>query len=399
MPAHKRPARRGLRTAAVLACLLLVGVPAAANTITAATPPAFAAAVTAFGSVASGTPHHTPPTGVYRATSDALPGPLAGFPTEGPTFGILSSGNALWADDPNTVGWTSASNAGGSGGHGPAVFDLVSTTVDVPGALALYNCVSFDFRFLTEEYPEWVGSRYNDAFLAIVNGDAWTESGSVITAPRNFARDEFGNLISVNSAGAVSVTAAKAAGTTYDGATSKLRASTVVAFQPVHQLHLSIFDVGDSIYDSTVFVDRVRVEPYDFSSPRCRTGLRGIDLPTTGTIGQPVLPPWGGNDLTVEVTQGDDVQTPVAGALVKVLLSKVLQEETDAAEPLVDCPLWSTQATTDGSGFAYVGIPPADVLGGCGDPLGKYLVTVDVEHAANAELTLYGSTTTGYEVQ
>jgi hypothetical protein len=49
-----------------------------------------------------------------------------------------------------------------------------------------------------------------------------------------------------------------ARGTTFDGATRLFRASTPVT-PGRHRLYLSIFDQGDRIYDSAVFLDNLRV--------------------------------------------------------------------------------------------------------------------------------------------
>ena len=49
-----------------------------------------------------------------------------------------------------------------------------------------------------------------------------------------------------------------AAGTTYDGATPALTAATPLT-PGMHSLYLSIFDQGDHVYDSAVFVDNLRV--------------------------------------------------------------------------------------------------------------------------------------------
>ncbi len=79
--------------------------------------------------------------------------------------------------------------------------------------------------------------------------------GDAVNAPGNFAFDGGGNLISVNTA---DFSAAEAAGTTYDGATPLLRAATPITPGP-HSIYLSIFDQGDSGYDSTVFLDALRL--------------------------------------------------------------------------------------------------------------------------------------------
>ena len=64
------------------------------------------------------------------------------------------------------------------------------------------------------------------------------------------------------------MTAARAKGTTYDGATRILRASTRVTPSTRH-LYLSIFDQGDRIYDSAVFIDKLIIA----RRTRCATGV------------------------------------------------------------------------------------------------------------------------------
>jgi hypothetical protein len=193
---------------------------------------------------------------------------LAGFPTSGSTFAILSNGNARRADDPND------SPSSGSESRGPAIRgarDVVIMRIDmrVPRGA---NCLSFDFRFLSEEYPEYVGDLFNDAFIAELGHSTWTagtKEDPEIRAPDNFAKDAQGNPIRVNRIGDTTMTAANAKGTTYDGATRRLRASTPV--QPGNRrLYLSIFDQGDRIYDSAVFLDNLRTS----HAKRCQTGVR-----------------------------------------------------------------------------------------------------------------------------
>ena len=86
----------------------------------------------------------------------------------------------------------------------------------------------------------------------------WSTNGSTISAPNNFAFDPSNGVISINASGNASFTAAEAAGTTYDGATPKLSASKAAA-PGAHTLYLSIFDQGDQVLDSAVFVDGLSV--------------------------------------------------------------------------------------------------------------------------------------------
>ena len=196
--------------------------------------------------------------------------PLSGFPRKGGSFAILSTGCALFADNPNKSGTLGCRN-GGVKTRGARDVIIWRIRVKVPQGA---NCLSFRFKFLSDEYPEWVGSEYNDALIAEVGGSPrWNASGNqdpTITAPRNFATTRDGNLVSVNGTGVARVNRQAAKGTTYDAATGKLRASTRV--KPGSQLlYISLFDQGDRQYDSAVFIDRLLVR----KAANCRSGVVG----------------------------------------------------------------------------------------------------------------------------
>jgi hypothetical protein len=188
--------------------------------------------------------------------------PLSGFPTNGGTFAILTTGNAQLADDANLSPSSGVDFDGGTTTNGPhsrgnTDFDVtvLRINLNVPAAS---NCLTVDFKFFSEEFPEFVGTQFNDAFIAELDASTWTTAGSVIAAPNNFAFDNAGQVVSINSSGALTMNAANAAGTTYDGATPLLSASTPITPGP-HTLYLSIFDQGDQIYDSAAFVDNLVV--------------------------------------------------------------------------------------------------------------------------------------------
>ena len=123
-----------------------------------------------------------------------------------------------------------------------------------------------------------MGSSVNDGFVAELDSSTWTTVDSVINAPNNFAFDPSGDVISINSSGATSMTAANATGTTYDGATPLLGASTPIT-PGTHSLYLSIFDQGDDILDSAAFLDNLVLGTTAAGS--CKAGatvlLRGKD--------------------------------------------------------------------------------------------------------------------------
>lgn len=208
-----------------------------------------------------------PPGGTPVAVGN---GPLAGFPRKGSSFAILSTGCALFADRPDNSETTGCRN-GGVKTRGARDVIIWRIRFHVPKGA---NCLSFRFKFLSEEYREWVESEYSDAFIAEVGrSPSWDASGSqdpTITAPDNFATTRDGKLISINSTGVARVSRAAAKGTTYDAATGKLRASTRVK-PGNHLLYISLFDQGDRQYDSTVFIDRLLVR----HAANCRSGVVG----------------------------------------------------------------------------------------------------------------------------
>ena len=189
------------------------------------------------------------PTGIVTA-------PVTGFPTAGQTAAILTTGDATIIDSPNDSGGSGAANSGPNV-RGDTDYDVAILRIDlnVPAGV---NCLSsFDFRYLSEEYPEYVNTTFNDAFIAELDpDDPWTTDSSDIIAPDNFAFDPANSEISINAAGVTSMTAGFAVGTTYDGATPRLRAKTPITPGP-HSLYLSIFDQGDDILDSAVVVDNL----------------------------------------------------------------------------------------------------------------------------------------------
>jgi hypothetical protein len=197
---------------------------------------------------------------------------LAGFPTAGRgkgsgRYAILSTGNASKASRANLEP-DLGSEARGPSVRGARDVTIMRVDLVVPAGA---NCLSFDFKFLSEEYPEFVGTDFNDAFVAELGRSDWnagTKETERVTAPRNFATDRAGSYIAINRAGVTSMRAANAKGTTYDGATRRLRASTRTK-PGLRRLYLSLFDQGDRIYDSAVFLDNLRTS----RAKECKTGV------------------------------------------------------------------------------------------------------------------------------
>jgi hypothetical protein len=217
------------------------------------------AATTDWQEVATGLPVPTPGPAVFPAAVSSTA--LGGFPTSPTSFGILSTGYVAIVDEPNESESSGEALQPASNGplHGDTDNDVtvLKLGVTVPAGM---NCVSLDYRFLSEEFQEFVGSQYNDAFIAEIDpaggAPAWTTSGSVISHVGDFATAPSGEPVSINGVGGVAANAAEALGTTFDGATGRVTTKSPITPGP-HLIFLSIFDQGDAFWDSAVMLDRL----------------------------------------------------------------------------------------------------------------------------------------------
>ena len=314
------------------------------------------------------TPPDNQPNGISSST-------MAGFPTAGSSsYGILTSGDVNSVPRPGTF----ASNSDGGGNiRGDTDYDvsILQVNLSVPSDA---NCLSFNFKFLSEEYPVYVGSAYNDAFIAELDNSTWTTSGSVISAPNNFAFDSSGNVVSINSTGVGGLIPSNGQGTAFDGtsenpegdsnggATGILSAATQVT-PGAHSLYLSIFDQGDQILDSAAFVDNLQVGYVPDPATNCKSGaqLQNFELtltPKTGT--QSVGTPYG---VTAHLT--DSSGNPVSGAPIIFTTS--------------GANVGSGTEDTDSSGdatYTYTGtVPGQDQINACYEPTGTSSCAVSTD--------------------
>ena len=274
---------------------------------------------------------------------------LSSFPTNGSTFAIMTSGLAASADDPNANvpdfaggGDDTSANLGGGNVRGNTDFDVsvLKVDLDVP---ATANCLSFDFQFYTEEFADFVGVQYNDAFIAELDTTTWDTSGSAIAAPDNFAFAPGGAVVSVNAVGIGGFSLANAAGTTYDGATRLLSAAKQVT-PGAHSLYLSIFDQGDQALDSAAFVDNLRVGFVPDPATQCVPGAQVKQFQLDLAPANPTLDT--GQQHTVTATLQDLNATPPEVANAGVLF------EVTGANP------GTGSGTTNAAGqatFSYTG--------------------------------------------
>jgi hypothetical protein len=195
------------------------------------------------------------------------------MPDDGSSFAALTNGSVAVADPPNDS--TGAGQANETSSRNVNDLSTLEIDVNVPAG---DNCLAFDGVFYSEEYPEYVGSEFNDGFIAELDTDDWTYDPSLLTinAPHDFAFDEEGHELTVNSA---SFSEQGETGLQYDGSTKLLSASTAVTAGP-HRLYLSIYDAGDHILDSAMFLDNLRT--FTAGADGCQTGAKLADTDGDG---------------------------------------------------------------------------------------------------------------------
>jgi hypothetical protein len=117
---------------------------------------------------------------------------------------------------------------------------------------AWVNSIAFDFIFGSEEYPEYVGSQYDDAFGVFLNGNLRTNQ---------IVFDSTGNPVTINSPFfySTNVQIPPANGMGYNGSTSMLTTKAAVTPGSTNNTILIVIsDVKDAIYDSGALLSHFR---------------------------------------------------------------------------------------------------------------------------------------------
>ncbi len=185
-------------------------------------------------------------------------------PRSGSSFVVLSTGMAAAQGQPGYVlpqSGTSFTNTAPypkvNCQNSGTVYDFTEwkLTLKVPSNA---QALSFDFFFLSSEYPEYVGTQFNDKFVAVLDSKGYKG---------NISLDAKGNCVSINNAffqacNGCALGAALLEGTGYEGGvgggTGWLTTTAPVTPGETITVRLMIWDEGDHIYDSVVFIDGFR---------------------------------------------------------------------------------------------------------------------------------------------
>lgn len=202
-------------------------------------------------------------------------------PWEGKKMAAFSSGTARAPSDP---GWVNPNGQSGSYNQNKACAyppgfpknkqgcpSSAGQAYDSTGLLLQIRVptnaqsLSFKFDFFSTEYPEWVCTAYNDAFVALLKTAAQPPNPPQNAG--NISFDSQSNPVNVNVGFFTLTTGPKLQGTAMDGtcsgqpcggATDWLQTSAPVVPGETITLHYSMWDAGDHKWDSTVLIDDFR---------------------------------------------------------------------------------------------------------------------------------------------
>lgn len=189
---------------------------------------------------------------------------------------LLTSGQAINALGPNN----SSNTTGNNGFAGDADLDALIPESTNDATVLEFDFVSnggdvfFNYVFGSEEYPEWVGSSYNDVFAFFLNGEniALVPDTTTPVSINNVNSGSYSQFYNDNTGGLFNIQ--------YDGFTNVLTAKALGLSAGTHRIKLAIADAGDFAYDSGVFIQAGTFSdtytPPKVPEPASLLGLLGI---------------------------------------------------------------------------------------------------------------------------
>lgn len=175
------------------------------------------------------------------------------------------------------------------------------------------DTVRFRYVFGSEEYPEYVGSEFNDVFGFFISGPG------IPGGMQNIARLPSGQAVAINNVNAGNNpsffvnngdgSSAPQIGSPfyiqYDGFTTVLTAESKVECGETYHLIIAIADVGDGIYDSGIFLEANSLSsktPVEISHTMTQNLFADPDIMAEGCVTTTVTLERGNNDLASAMT-------------------------------------------------------------------------------------------------
>ena len=194
---------------------------------------------------------------------------------------LISTGKAIDAIGPNNLQVSSSNNKGGDIDlntiAGGITVDAASLQFDF---IPVTNSIKLRFVFASEEYPEFVGQSYNDAFGFFVSGPGIIGKKNIALVPGTIDTPIAINSINAFNNSGLYVDNKDGLTIQYDAFTKVIEVTlkNLTACQ-TYNIKLAIADVIDRAYDSGIFLEAQSFESENIDNMRVE-----IVHPTGGTI-------------------------------------------------------------------------------------------------------------------
>ena len=226
---------------------------------------------------------------------------------------VLSSGKICDVVGPNTADSTTTKH----GLPGDAALDKLIPGYKTNDATVLEfdfvpktNIVTFTYVFGSEEYNEYVNSKYNDVFGFFINGQTVAHNVALIPGTStpvaiNNVNNGLNSLYYLDNDYGDFFPGPWPINTELDGLTVALTVTAKVNADKENTMKLAIADAGDYILDSDVFIKGESiVSPKLTLEPLKDTNPRGTSHTLTATLVDENGKPIPGVKITFEVTDG-----------------------------------------------------------------------------------------------
>lgn len=167
---------------------------------------------------------------------------------------LISTGNVAYAVGPNSG--NASHNVGIDGDAdldnllGATTYDAVTIEMDIVSTEAL---LEFSYVFASEEYPEYVGSSFNDVFAFFISGPGIDGTQNIALIPGTTQPVAINN-VNANTNSNFYVDNANGQAVEFDGFTTEMTAQAQVTPNETYHVKIVIADAMDSILDSGIFL-------------------------------------------------------------------------------------------------------------------------------------------------
>lgn len=193
---------------------------------------------------------------------------------------VISTGDVTQLSQAASVFATTANNADGDPDLGSLVFlptyDAAVLEFDI--TVADTGDLKFQYVFGSEEYPEYVGSGFNDIFAFFVDDQSGSGMQNIAYVPGTTTPVAINNVNAGQNPGYyVDYEGLNGQHVVFDGLTTVLPANHASASGATYHVKIGVTDVSDGIFDSGVFISTLSLCGPGLVNPPAQFSAQLID--------------------------------------------------------------------------------------------------------------------------